>query len=333
MKLNDELKVAVVVAAAVTVVVVSVAGLAGTAMAGGEDPKWKADANLWQGYTDNVRYAQPGPDVEGAWFTRANARLTRRTGSDSAWMPDLVTAAIDGRVFGESSTRDSVTLGGRAVYETDVADVFAGYGYTPQRLRLEDRDGGDDVHYSKHAVVFGVERKFGVSRAWRVRALYERDRDEYESDNDPRDSEAWAGRLGLRWHYHDLFIPRAYFKYVERDAVDDNYDREDVRIEVGFDSKLPAGVEASLRYRRSDREYVVAGASGPFGSNSNFGRTDDIDTYRVGLELPLPWVDGLVLEMNYKYRTSSSSRTSRNYHVNEYGLGLAWGFSSKSEEG
>ena len=333
MKLNDELKAAEVVAAAVAVVVLSVAGLAGTAMAGGEDAEWKADINLWQGYTDNVRYAQPGPGVEGAWFTRGNVRLTRRTGSDLAWLPDLVTAAIDGRVFGESSTRDSVTLGGRAVYETDVADLFAGYGYTPQRLRLEDSDGGDDVHYSKHAVAFGIERKFGVSRAWRIRALYERDRDEYESDNDARDSEAWAGRLGLRWHYHDLFIPRAYFKYIERDAVDDNYDREDVRIEVGFDSKLPAGVEASLRYRRSDREYVVAGASGPFGSNSNFGRTDDIDTYRVGLELPLPWVDGLVLEMNYKYRDSSSSRTSRNYHVNEYGLGLAWGFSNTSKEG
>ncbi len=332
MKLYDELKVAVVIAAAVAVVVASVAGLAGTAMAGGEDPKWKADINLWQGYTDNVRYSQPGPDVEGAWFTKASARLARRTGSDVAWLPDLVTAAINGRVFNQSSARDSVTLGGRAVYETDVADVFAGYGYTPQRLRLEDSDGGDDVHYSKHVVVFGAEHKFGVSKAWRVRALYERDWDEYDGDNGERDSESWAGRLGLRWHYHDLFIPRAYFKYIERDAVNDNYDREDLRVEVGFDSKLPAGVEASLRYRRSDREYVVAGASGPFGSNSNFERTDDVDTYRVGLELPLPWVDGLVLEMNYKYRTSSSSRTSRNYHLNEYGLGLAWGFSSKSEQ-
>ena len=333
MQLYDELKVAVVVAAVVAVVVVSVAGLAGTAMAGGEEPRWKANLDVWQGYTDNVRYSQPGPDVEGAWFTKASARLARRTGSDVAWLPDLVTAGVNGRVFGESSARDSFTLGGRAVYETDVADVFAGYDYTPRRLRLEDRDGGDDVHYSKDEMVLGVERKFGVSRAWRVRALYERDWDEYDSANEQRDSEAWAGRLGLRWHYHDLFIPRAYFRYAERDAVDDNYDREDVRIEVGFDSKLPAGVEASLRYRRSDREYVVAGASGPFGSNSNFGRTDDIDTYRVELEFPLPWVDGLVLEMDYKYRDSSSSRTSRNYHLNEYGLGLAWGFSSKSGQG
>ena len=117
-----------------------------------------------------------------------------------------------------------------------------------------------------------------------------------------------------------MFIPRIGIAYGERDANDANYDRDELGVTAGFDSRLVDWCSLRVRYERKKRNYTVSDATDADGRNSNFDREDDIDDVESVVELPISALDGLVIELQYGYQYSQSTKISRDFDVHELGI-------------
>ena len=112
-----------------------------------------------------------------------------------------------------------------------------------------------------------------------------------------------------------------------RDADSSNYDRDEARVEVGFLSRPWRALEISFRYSWIWRDYTVGSATGPDGSNSNYGREDNANQFEVMLKLGVPQVEGLAVVLQYKRRDNESTIENREFDVNGGSLGLVYKFS------
>ncbi len=295
------------------------------------EPTWAARLSVEQAYTDNVRSAQKGPQEEGAFFTTLKSRVVwmpannRWRSHEDRWMPSELALTVRGRVFADFSNRNTVEIRPRIRYPLLGGFAVLSYGYTPRRLRLEDLEGGDDVTYSAHRVGAGYEHKFGPNKVFKAAAGVELDWDEYDATERGRDAFRVSGWGELRYRVHPYFIPRVKVKYGDRDTRAANYDRHEWTVLAGFDSRLPAGVGFALRYKYQNRDYIVDVPRDPvFGTNTNFGRTDDIQQIETTLGINVPWVDGLRTDLRFKLRDGDSTRTSRIFQVLEYGIGVTY---------
>ncbi len=294
-------------------------------------PTWNTRVGIEQAYTDNVRSAPSGPQEEGAFFTTLKGRSewyprrTRWRWSERRWLPSELALTVRGRLFSSFSNRNTVEIRPSLRYPLGPGEVLLRYGYTPRRLRLEDLEGGDDVFYEQHRLEAGYELKFGPKRALKAAFGGNADWDDYGSAERGRDAFTGSGWASLRYRLHRYFVPRVRLRYGEREARRANYDRNQWSVLGGFDSYLPAGIDVRVRYKYQNRDYPVDSPKGPSGrTNTNFGREDDINQIETTLGAPMPWVAGLRVELRFKLRDGDSTRTSRNFQVREYGIGIVY---------
>jgi len=147
-----------------------------------------------------------------------------------------------------------------------------------------------------------------------------------KTDFDDRDAFTLGGSVVLRYRVHELFIPRIELGYGERDANNENFDREERKLVVGFDSHLTDRVYSRVRFKRANRKYTVDAPFGPSGSNNNFQRDDDINQVEAGVAVECARVPHLIFDAGYKYRDSQSTRASRTFDVHEAKLRLTYRF-------
>jgi hypothetical protein len=286
------------------------------ASADGGEPRWHVKSALELGHTDNVKWAADGPDKEAADFLTLMGRVGWKPRS-ARYVPTRIAAGVRARFYDQFSDRNWVEIQPEAFYDFRRSLLRFRYGYTPERLRLDEDPTLGDVFASRHLGSVMAERKFGAGKKWRLRLEIEGEWDISKSSADDRDSFTPAGSGELRWRLHRLFTPRVGIAYGERDAKDANYDRDELELAAGFDSRPVEWCRLRLRYERKHRDYTVSDASGPDGSNSNFDRDDDIDEVESVIELPVSAIRGLSVELRHKYRHSQSTKSSRDFDVHE----------------
>ncbi len=295
-----------------------------------EGPHWEARLSVEEAYTDNVRSASSGPQEEGAFFTTIKGRgawfptHSRWKSHERLWMPAELGLTVRGRVFSDFSNRNTAEIKPDVRYDIWRGSARLRYGYTPRRLRLEDLEGGDDVYYAEHKVEGAYELKFGPRKAAKVALGGVADWDDYRTAERQRNAFTPSVWGELRYRLHNYFVPRVKVKYGQRDARRDNYDRDELTVRTGFDSRLPMGVDLRFRYQYQNRDYTVDTPSDSLGSNTNFRRDDDLNQIEVKLGVAVPWVDGLSADVRVKLRDGDSTRTSRIFQVHELGFGLTY---------
>jgi len=290
-------------------------------------PEWIFVTGVEQGYTDNVRWAEDGPQKDPAWFTTIGGEVTWRN-EDAKWLPTEILGGVRGRVYSKYSDRDFAEIYTRIEKELGDNTLLLRYRYVPERLRLED-DPVDGATFSMdHELAVGAERKMGPQKRLRIRLLFEAEWDEAtDGGSSERDSFTAAGDADVRYRLHDLFQPRVGGRYGVRDADSSNYDRDEARVEVGFLSRPWRALEISFRYSWIWRDYTVGSPTGPDGNNSNYDREDNANQYEAMLKYYIPRVDGLAVTLEYKRRDNDSTLDSREFDVDEGSLGLVYKFS------
>jgi opacity protein-like surface antigen len=286
--------------------------------------RWHVRAGVEGGYTDNVRWAEDGSNKEDAFFTTVDGRVGWR----SEWpkyLPSRLAFRTRARFYESFSNRDWVEIRPELFYDFRRSMIRLRYRYTPERLRLDEDPDLGNVYAERNYVSAMGEHKFGDKKKWRARLEFESDWDESkESSADGRDSYTPFGTAELRYRLHHLFTPRMSIGYGVRDADDSNYDRDELEVMAGFDSKLAYDVRLRVRYKYLYRDYTVGSETDADGSNSNYDRADDIHQIETSLELPLTFLEGLLLEFHHKYRNSDSDKNSRDFDVNEVRLGVRY---------
>jgi hypothetical protein len=297
------------------------------ARADDEKRPWEMAVGFDQGYTDNVRWAQDGPDKDGAFFTTLKGELAWYN-DENRYLPSEIRGGVRGRVFTKYSDRDFVEIFTRLAKEVGDNTLLLRYTYIPERLRLEDDPEEGAVFSSNHELTVGAERKLGPKKRFRVRLMFEGEWDNSTNGTaDDRDSFLAAGVTDFRYRWHDAFVPRFGVRYGVRDAKSSNYDRDELDVEVGFDSNPRELLELSFRYAWLWRDYTVGSATGPDGSNSNYDREDNANQIEILVTIGIPGVDGLDVKLGYKLRDNDSTRDSREFDVNEGSAGLEYRFS------
>jgi len=292
-----------------------------------EQPPWDFAVGVEEGYTDNVRWAADGPQKESAWFTTIGGEATWHS-EDVWWLPSEILGGVRGRVYTKYSDRDYAEIYTRMKKEIGDNALLLRYMYTPERLRLEDDPVEGATFSMDHELAVGAERKMGPQKRLRLRLMFESEWDEAtDGTSNERDSYTAAGTADVRYRFHDLFQPQIGGRYGVRDAKSSNYDRDEAYVEVGFVSRPWRLLEISFLYSWIWRDYTVGSATGPDGSNSNYGREDNADQFEVALKLDVPRVEGLALVLQYKRRDNDSTLDSREFDVNAGSLGLVYKFS------
>lgn len=286
--------------------------------------KWTTSVGVEEGYTSNVRWAGTGSEKESAYFTTVEGRFGREARVKRDHLSHLG-LKVRGRFYDRFSERDFVEIRPDAVYRVGDTELLLRYAYVPRKLELDDPVMGN-VHKSVHAVESGLQRKFGPGKAFRIRALVEMEWERSKTDFDDRDALTVGGSVDLRYRVHELFTPRVALGYAERDANNENFDREERELVVGFDSHWTDRVYSRVRFKRANRKYTVNAPVGPSGSNNNFQREDDINQVEVGVAVECARVPHLSFDAGYKYRDSQSTRTSRTFDVHEARVGVTYRF-------
>ncbi len=284
---------------------------------------WHLSAEIQGGYIDNVRWAEDGPQKDGAYYTTVSGRALWAP-QWSRFLPTRLATGVRARFYEDFSARDWVEIQPEAFYDFDRSTVRLRYRYTPERLRLDEDPLLGDVFAVRHYGSVMAERKLGRGKKWRLRMEAESEWDSSKTGAKERDSFTPFASLEARYRFHSLFVPRVSAGYGQREAKDANYDRDELVLSAGFDSSLPVGVHLRFRYKRLERDYTVSTARGPAGSNSNFRRNDDIDQFMTTLEVPVAIVDGLSFVLSHTYRDSQSSKDSRNFDLHDMQLGLRY---------
>ncbi len=297
------------------------------AYADGERQAWEITAGFDQGYTDNVRWAESGPQKDGAFFTTLKGELAWFN-EESRYLPSEIRGGVRGRVYTKYSDRDFVEIFTNFTKDIGPNALLLRYTFIPERLRLEDDPDEGAVFSRNHELSLGAERRMGPNKQLRARLWFEGEWDiATDGTADDRDSFLAAGVAELRYRWHDAFVPRAGVRYGVRDARSSNYDRDELDVEVGFDSHPWEFLDVSFRYARLWRDYTVGSAMSSSGTNSNFDREDDANQIELLLTIAIPRVEGLDLKLGYKLRDNQSTRDSRDFDVNEGSAGLEYRFS------
>jgi hypothetical protein len=287
---------------------------------------WAVNLGLEQGYTDNVRWATDGPDKESAFYTTIEGRVTVEPLSWK-WWPGSAALGLRSRIFQGFSERDYVDLYTNLLYEIGHTDAILRFQYSPRRLELEDEPTAGTVHSSEYDLQAGFQRKFFADGRLRLRALFEASWEQSnENQYDDRDSFTPAGVFDARYRVCDLFVPRADLSYGVRNANSANFDRDELEVGGGFDSAFGRYATLTFRYHWLYRDYTVDDPTGSNGTNSNYDRTDKANDFEVHLEIPVPRLAGLTVELRYETRDNNSTKSGRDFNVNQGGIGVHYDF-------
>jgi len=296
---------------------------------------WSIRLDVDESYTDNVKWSGDNavnPDgskaKEDDYFTTIGTKMELRD-IDKRYFPAQVAAIVRARFYNKFTDRDYVEIVPEFSYEFGMTDLTILYSFIPHKLILDEDTGPNnnlpptDIFAMRHRLGVELQRKLWRRSKWRVKAMFEGLWVRSTNSVKERDSFTPVGGVELRYRPTRLFVPRVKVQYGERDSFDNNFNRDELDIVVGFDSQLTEGIRWQVRYKRGSRDYT---ASGPQSLNSNFRRNDDSDQYRTKLEYAVPGVDGLAITAHYRFRKNHSSRVSRNFTIQEGGLGVSYTF-------
>lgn len=297
--------------------------LAGAAAAKDRPPaEWQGSLDVEEAWTDNLQ-SKPPPGKDEDWFTTFTA-VVDRDQSKTRYTLSNIGAFVRGRVYARFPKFNYTELEGHAAFRLERTELLASYRYTPERLLFdEEDDGGPDVFYVGNLLRAGAARRFGAVKEWDVRLLGLADWRSFVPPDGGRSSFE-PGVLGdVRYNRWRLFMPRLGLEYGSRDAVDNNYSRNDIKLTVGAQSLLPWwDLVLRGRYRSAWRDYT---APGPVSVNSNAGRNDTVQTWECGLFVPILPVPGLQVGLRYTYQDGASTDPDHVFTSNEVGLSVTYG--------
>ena len=225
---------------AIKLLVISAALTPGLALAKDDKkqrPTWDFAVGVEQGYTDNVRWAEDGPQKDPAWLTTIGGEVTWHN-ERSTWLPSQIMGGVRGRVYSEYSDRDFAEIYTKMEKKLGDNTLLLRYKYIPEQLRLEDDPDEGATFSMDNELAVGAERKMGPRKRLRVRLWFEAEWDEAtDGTASERDSFTAAGVTNLRYRLHEIFQPHVEGRYGVRDAKSSNYDRDEANVEVGFVSR------------------------------------------------------------------------------------------------
>lgn len=284
---------------------------------------WRGMFLAEHAFTDGIEAGSETQRTDDLFTT-----LQAGVASDGRWSTGLpLQVALSGRArfFNTAHRYDYVEVRPELGYRIGHSDLVAEYQLTPRRLLFApEEDGATKAVYEEHVVGLGLRHKFGRSKRLRARLGGEFEHRDFVEGFDARTSDSKIVATSLRYAARPWFTPRLDVELSQREAHDTNYDREEVEIGLGCDLLLPYDLGARFMASQSWRNYTVKMASGPNGSNDNFGREDLVREFELWLFAPLPWLDDVLLQARYKYRTDDSSRDGRSFSFNEVGLALVY---------
>ena len=276
-------------------------------------------------YTDNVR-SQEGAARRGEFYTVLGGGISWGQ-SKKRFLPAETSLLAKGRLFSESPEFNYYEIRPRATFAFGRNQLELEYVLTPDRLffdRSEDV-GPRGAFYTGHTFAGRVSRKLGERKRLRVYLSWDLIWRNFAPPDDARDDFTVLGEVRMRYRVAPIFVPEVAFEYGRRNAVRNNFDRNQARLAVGFESRLTSWLVVKVRYKYSHRDYTVGSDRVVGGSrNRNFGRVDNRQDFEGRLAVPVPYVDGLSLRVRYKYRASNSSRPGRTFTRNEVGVELAY---------
>lgn len=288
-----------------------------------EEPRWGGQVSIEEGYTDNVR--ADAIQRLGAFYTTLEGQAWWRTGWQE-WLPHRVGAVVKGRVYSDFSNRDFAEFGPNFAYTWKRLALSVEYRYSPDTLRV-DPAATADAFADLHDLSVELRSRFGARKRWTAIVTFDSEWEFYDPDFRARTFFEETITAGLRCRATDLIAPRASVAYSLRDAISQNYDREEVALEFGADFYLPAGLRGLVRYEKAWRNFLVGYAERSTGGfNNNFGREDDANEVEIGLDVPIPRLESTRLGLRYRYKDNLSSRADRSYHTNEGSLKLTYDF-------
>lgn len=295
----------------------------GASSAKDPEPGLSGTLSFEEGFTDNVR-ADPTL-TQSAFFSNLGGEATWQR-KPRGWIPHRFGGLVRGRMYSDDrfSNRDYAEFGPSLGYDWRLATLTVGYTYSPDRLRVDPAttvDGYADIHN----LPIELRSKFGENKRWTALLTVESEWDFYAPPFHERTYFDETVEAGLRCRATERIAPRASVAYSIRDAISQNFDREEVSVLVGFDLYLPADLRMVFRYEKTWRNFLVGYATDPQGGrNNNFGREDDVNHFQTGLDIPLPWVEAMTIRIRYDYRDNVSSRPDRSYTSNEASLGFTY---------
>ena len=305
------------------VVVGVLLALTGTAAAKDRTPaEWQGSIDVEEAWTDNLQ-SKPPPGRDEDWFTTFTA-VVDRDQRKTRYTLSNVGLFVRGAVYARFPKFNYTEIEGHGAFRLERTELLLSYRYTPERLLFdEEDDGGDDVFYVGNLLRTGLARRFGAQKEIDTRLLALFDWRSFIPPDRGRSSFE-PGVLGdLRYNRWTVFMPRLALEYGSRNAVDNNYSRNDVKLTVGAQSLLPWwDLVVRGRYRSAWRLYT---APGPVSVNDNHGRDDDVQTFEIGVFIPILPVPGLQVGLRYAYQDGASTDPDHVFTSNEVGLSVTYG--------
>jgi hypothetical protein len=278
--------------------------------------------SLEEGFTDNVRADRLRRD--DAWYTtfEASGEWNRPRG----WLPNRVGGIMRARIYPDFDNRDYAAFGPILGYDWARVSLTVDYLYSPNHLRVDPAETIDSFA-DIHDLTAELRSKLGKKKRLTALVQLEFDADFYDAAFRERSFYEEAVEAGLRYRINTVVTPRMSFTYSTRDAISSNYDRQEFALRLGLDLYLASNVRTLVRYEKTWREFLAENENDAEGDrNSNFGREDDEHDVEVGVDAPVPWTTRTTVHLRYNYKDNQSTRTDRNYHVNEASLRIAYEF-------
>jgi len=293
------------------------------AHARGPEPGVSGIVAIEEGYTDNLRADARSP--VDAFFTDLRGEATWQR-KPRGWLPHRLGALVHGRLYGQYTNRGFSEFGPSLGYDWDLVSLTVDYHYSPDRLRVDPATTADGFA-DGHDLPIEFRSKFGKNKRWTALLELDSQWEFYDPPFRERSFFEETVEAGLRCRATKLVAARASVAYAVRDAISENFDREEVSVLFGFDLFLPGQVRSIFRYEKTWRNFLVGSPADPLcAQNNNCGREDDVNHFQTGLDVPVPGIETATFHFQYDYRDNASSRRDRNYSVNEASLGLSYEF-------
>jgi len=299
-------------------------------------PRVRAEPGAWVGveesYTDNVR-SQPDELRSSDSFTTVGSLVGWEWQKKKRHLlrPDKLSVMLKGRLFRKFTDFDYLEVRPRAEFSHHRDELRLEYTYTPERLQFNREDDGDitgrGVFFVENLLAARLGRKLGARKQLRVYLIVEFDWRNFTPPDNDRDDFTPLGGFEVRYRLTQYLTPRVGFEYASRNAERENYDREDIKLTVGFHVRLSSFAAAKVEYERGWRNYPVSSErAADRRRNSNFGRSDNIHQVETFVAISPPAWRELQLRLRYKYRQGDSTRPGRNFDLNEFGLELSYSY-------
>lgn len=286
---------------------------------------WTATVSSATTYTDNLFEEGPTSSPRADVFTTLRAEGRREVRRSPWWLPSTIGLAVGGDLYDRTEQADNV------FYEVDLRKRLSWgrpsiyYRGTPRRLLFIEetpRAGAppeqQNVFYSQNTFGTEVERVFLDARQLRLGIGYEAELRNFRPAFDERDYVGHFPNLDGRYVVSPLFVPRLRGGYEIQDARTANRTRRGIKTMAGFDG-------AWRRARWDMRWYLTRwNYDAALPGDSNFDRHDTRHAFVLTGALRV-WRD-LSITTRYRFLTSNSTRTDRDFSKNEVGGGVAYRF-------